>query len=150
MNNITIQKILEANPQTARVFKGCSPCDLLPDPLTLEYPAAFIVNLDSHELDGSHWVGVYAYGKKRDVYYFDSLALPLNDTIKNTFLFKFPKFIANTIAFQNPLSNACAHYCICFVYFLSIGYTFEQFLDMLSNCNNTDLFVRYIVNKIIG
>lgn len=148
MDNITIQKILASNPLTNRVFKGCFPCDLLPNPLTLQYPAAFIVNLDSHELDGSHWVSVYAYAMEKEVIYFDSLALPVNDIIEKTFLCKFPKTITNTIAFQSPFAKTCAHYCICFIHFLSTGFSFEQFINMLCKCNNTDAFVRYFVNKI--
>lgn len=147
MDSTVIEKILNSNTRTSKIFRGCFPSDLLPQPSTLNYPAALIVNMDSHRFDGSHWMAIYAYGLNKEVYYFDSLALPIIPPIQ-IFLNFFPKIIKNSQVFQNPLTNTCAHYCICFVHFLSIGYTFAEFTHLLSRSYNSDYFVRYIVNKL--
>lgn len=147
MDGITIQKILNSNQKTSQIFRGCFPCDLLPNPKTLQYPAALIINLDSHKYEGSHWVATYARGIDKEVIYFDSLSLPIIENIQN-FLRFFPKIIKNSRPFQNPLFNTCAHYCIVFVYYISIGHNFDEFLNFLSRCQHTDFFVREIVNNI--
>ena len=113
------------------MFLGCFPCDLLPSPDSLQYPKALIVNFDSHEKEGSHWVAIYAQGRQRDVIYFDSLALPIPPLIIN-FLNKFPRIKRNLIPFQSPLANTCAHYTIYFIYYLSQGHSFDNFLHQLN------------------
>lgn len=148
MDSITIEKILNLGSRTSKIFKGCFPCDLLPQPEKLDYPAALIINLETHQFEGSHWVAVFAHGLEKEVYYFDSLALPIKKTIAD-FLGAFPNLIKNSHAYQNLFSHTCAHYCICFIYFLSIGYEFNNFLNMLSKQNNSDEFVRHFVNKMI-
>lgn len=150
MDSITIRKILNSNLSTSKVFSGCFPCDLLPHPTTLQYPAALIINLDNHQDDGSHWVAVFAIGLEKEIYYFDSLSLPIMPIIQTDFLNKFTKIIKNTKPFQNPFANTCAHYCICFVLFLSNGYTFNEFILMLSKNENTDFFVTHIVNEYLN
>lgn len=148
MDSLTIKKILNSNPRTSRIFKGCFPCDLLPHPTTLQFPVALIVNLDDHQLDGSHWVAIFARGLEKEIYYFDSLALPIMPIIQTNFLNYFPKIIKNLKSFQHPFANTCAYYCICFVLFLSNGYTFDEFIHLLSNHTNPDFFVTFIVHGI--
>lgn len=149
MDTIQINKILSTNPQTRSVFRGCYPCDRLPDPFDLLYPSALIVNLDPHQMKGSHWIAMFAQGLAREIIYFDSLNLPTSEVILNNFLKKFPKMRRNTKAYQSPFSSSCAHFCILFVYFISQGYTFDQFLSLLEKNYNMDNFVRIIVNKFI-
>lgn len=150
MDTTQIVKILTANPQTKRVFQGCFPCDRLPDPLNLRFPAAFVVNLDTHRMEGSHWISIYAEGLQREVIYFDSLALPTSKIIEENFLKKFPRIIRNTKPFQSPFANTCAHYCIFLIYKLSQGHLFNQILSLLEKISNTDMFVKLFVNKLIG
>lgn len=114
MDSITIEKILNLGSRTSKIFKGCFPCDLLPQPEKLDYPAALIINLETHQFEGSHWVAVFAHGLEKEVYYFDSLALPIKKTIAD-FLGAFPNLIKNSHAYQNLFSHTCAHYCICFI-----------------------------------
>jgi hypothetical protein len=150
MEGDQVAKILEANPVTKKNFRGCSPSDGLPSPSSLSYPAAFVVNLDPHNKKGSHWISIFAYGLNREVLYFDSLALPINENIEEQFLKAFPKTRWNSQSYQSPLSNTCAHYCICFIYYISQGSTYDQFLKLLDSKYDTDLFVREIVNKMIA
>lgn len=115
----------------------------------MKYPAAVVANLDTHQMKGSHWVVINAEGLKREVIYFDSLALPLSEIMKTTFLKKFPKIVQNKIPYQSPISNTCAHFCIVFIYYVSQGYTFNEILSIFEKNLNNDTFVKKVVNKII-
>lgn len=149
MDNEQIDNILEGNPRTRRIYKGCFPCDGLPDPLSINYPAIFIVNMDPSGFDGSHWVALYANGLGRELIYFDSLHLPTNIMINNDFLIHFPKVIRNKETFQSFNKNSCPYYCILFTYFLSLGYSFSYFLQVLEDSIYPDLFVKNICNNMI-
>jgi hypothetical protein len=52
-----------------RAFKGVYAADTLP-PLTTTGPAYLIVNADSHDQPGSHWMGLAKSGKS--LYFYDS------------------------------------------------------------------------------
>lgn len=86
----------------------------------------------------------------QEAIYFDSLALPTNPIIFNTFLITFPGMKRNNIAYQSLFSNNCAHFAICFVYYMCKGFSFNQFINILDNSNNANLFVVQFVNKMIG
>jgi hypothetical protein len=131
------------------VYRGCFPSDGLPHPRSLKYPSAFVVNLDPHEMEGSHWITVYAYGLDRDIIYYDSLAFPISPIIEETFLSQFPKTQRNVIPYQNPNSKTCAHHCITLIYFLSQGQLFPKFLKLLNTKYNPDFYVKSIVKEII-
>jgi hypothetical protein len=146
MDSQQIERILYSNSLTKQLFRGCTPSDGLPN--SIQYPSAFIVNLDPHQFDGSHWIAIYV--KRQEVCYFDSLALPINEIINDTFLQKFPRIRRNVKAYQSLLNNTCAHHCISFIYFISKGFDFEQYLNLLDTKCNPDLFVRTIVKKLIN
>jgi hypothetical protein len=132
------------------VYKGCFAADQLPHPNTIIYPAAFVVNLDPHEFEGSHWIAIYAYGRKREVIYYDSLSNSISPIIKENFLSFFPAgVVRNFIPYQNPFSIKCAHHCIAFIYFLSQGKTFTQFISALLSTNEPDFYVNSIVKLMI-
>lgn len=116
---------------------------------SLHFPAAFVVNLDPHKKEGSHWVSIIAFGLNREVIYFDSLALPISQTINQQFLMAFPRTQWNSKAYQSPTATTCAHYCICFIYYISLGLNFDQFLKLLDSTHYTDLFVNQFANKMI-
>ena len=85
MDGEQIARVLQANPVTAPIFKGCFAADRIPSPHALRFPAAIIVNLDRHQYSGSHWVAAYGKGREREVYYFDSFAQPPTPIINDSF-----------------------------------------------------------------
>jgi len=149
MESDLITKILSTNPLTKQIFAGWFPSDQIPSPHKLKYPTALVVNLDPHQMEGSHWVGIFAEGQKRPIYYFDSLCMPTSPIIEENFLSKFPQIIKNQRPFQSPKASTCAHHCIVFIYYMSLGYTFPQYIELLSKKENPDSFVKFIVNKMI-
>ena len=147
MDSNQVTKILISSEITSQTFLGCFPCDQLPDPHSLHFPISLIVNLDPHQFPGTHWIAIFAYGLKEKVIYFDSLAIPFSGIVFNSFLYAFPGVLYNKRPYQSPLSNTCAHFCICFIYFLSNGLTFDQFLHRLDHSNQPDFFVKYFIRN---
>jgi len=143
-----ITQILRGNPKTSQIFQGCFPCNQLPNPNTCK-GRILIINLDPFGYEGSHWISLFV-NKRNEVFYFDSLSLPTSICIINSFLKNFSKIVKNLKPYQNPDSKTCAHHCISFVYFISQGLNFTQYLKMLDKKPNTDLFVIKIVNKLIN
>nr|CAD2184672.1 unnamed protein product [Meloidogyne enterolobii] len=147
MNTTQIEKILFQNNITRRFFVGCFAADKIPTDIT-KFPASMIVNLDRAINEGSHWIGLFALNKTT-IYILDSLLIPNLPSTINNFLSKFPKQIKNKILLQRPLSTECGQHCIVFLYFISLGYTFEKYLHILNSYSNPDEFVRIIVNKLL-
>ena len=149
MDTNQINQILNSYTQTERVYKGCFAADQLPHPKTLKYPSAFVVNLDPHNFKGTHWVAIYAYGRDRDVIYYDSLSYPTSPIIRQNFLSLFPNTQRNVIPYQNPFSQTCGHHCIAFIYLLSHGTLFPQFLSILNSKEDPDFYVNSIVKLMV-
>ena len=149
MDASLIEPILRQNPQTRKMFKGCFPADKLPSPHQLLFPASLVANLDPEGMAGSHWVAMFAPGIGREIYYFDSLALPISPFIMDGFLSHFPCIVRNSHAYQSAKAQTCPHFCIFFIYSLSIGQDFSAFLNVLHSQIDRDLFIKEIVNKLI-
>lgn len=105
-----------------------------------------VVNLDASEYVGSHWVAIFA-PNKQNVYYFDSLGAEPRGAIKE-YLRKYKFVTKNKRIIQSITSDSCGYYAICFIYFTSIGETFESIMKLFSNHSDTDIFVRHIVRLL--
>lgn len=152
MDNTQIHRLMKVDPLTSKNFQGCFPIDCLPpDPSTLPSPFALIINLSPAMDSGSHWVALYSPAPEKKAIYFDSLALKPKEEVEE-FLRKFPQgYVRNKHPFQCHSSDVCAHYCLTFIYFLSHGFSFDQFLGKLNkNCTQSDLFVHdFVEDKLM-
>jgi len=108
-----------------------------------------VANFDPHDFQGSHWIAIFAERRGGEVCYFDSLNLPTNPIILKTFLVKFPNIVRNNCQYQSYNSKTCGHFCIMFIYYMSIGFTFPQFLKLLDTLSDPDLFVKHFISKLI-
>ena len=131
MDNFEIERICLANKEIRRHFLGCFPADRIPLKKEIRhYPASFISNTEKANKQGEHWTAVYVRGPEREVYYFDSFALGLEEKegrLKQ-FLGTFPKLKKSPHPFQSPFSDVCAQYCLTFLFHLSSGNTFDSFI----------------------
>ena len=70
-DTIQIERILEKDSYTKKIFKGVYPKDLLP---TVEYPGSYVLNTNPSSSPGEHWVGVH-FTDVGSAEYFDSYGL---------------------------------------------------------------------------
>ena len=122
-------------------FLGVFAQDNLPE--IKRYPSCLIANIDDSYSPGRHWIAV-VYLSPKNTEFFDSIALP-----PMTYGFNLPN--ARTIPYrlQGLTSNVCGHYCLCFLYYRSQGYSLSKFYQLFSSSDHNwnDLQVRSFVSR---
>ena len=112
------------------------------------YKLGIIFNLDNHDQGGSHWVGLYINLIKGQVYYFDSVAQPPEQRVKDltkkvAYFFKSKnmqyKLKYNKIQHQRK-NTECGVYSIYFLLRMCIDYDFDE------HCRN--IISDDLINKI--
>ena len=163
MNSKQIERLLWANKWTRTNFMGCYAADQIPTEI-LKFPSSLIINLDTKDKPGSHWVAVYIKNKSH-AYYFDSFG-PLNclnpSNIKpdqncitgpNSNIYNFLKIFEhlslNKSIYQSIFSHNCGYFCIFFIYSMSIGKSFSNTVSTLDRQDNPNYFVFKFVQDII-
>ena len=79
------------------------------------YPCSLIINTDTKNLPGKHWVSIYISGYKEGEY-FDSFGHEPSQDIAiwlNKFTNKWKK--VNVSVLQNPLSVTCGHFVLFYI-----------------------------------
>lgn len=132
-----------------KLFVGTFPCDQIPN--ITRRPATIIVNTDTSEKPGEHWIAIHLKrnGKGR---YFDSYGLkPFNQHILK-FLYEACRngFKYNPVTLQTPdvSSFTCGHYCILFCMCTSSKVSFQKFLKLFSkNTLLNDIATQLVVES---
>ncbi len=122
MNTLEINKYLKDFSQ----FKGTYPKDLLPKIYGL--PIGIVINTDSSDEPGEHWVAVYI-DRNGIGEYFDSFGLPpLHKEITDFMHENCPQgWLYNTITFQSMYSQTCGNYCVLYLSSKFKGMNFNEF-----------------------
>lgn len=108
-------------------FIGCFARDKIPS--IVEYPAFIIVNTDKSSAPGTHWVAMRFTSKECE--YFDSFGLPpLHQEMINAIGSR--KMLWNGRCLQHPSSRTCGEFCIAFVKFRSLNFSFIKFIRHFS------------------
>ena len=101
-------------------FLGIIPQDYLENIQIMSFPVSLIVNLDTSDKPGSHWISFFITDKTLEI--FDSLGFTASSWDKKPlFVLNFIKKLSFTHEIyvapplQNPLSNLCGFYCIYFL-----------------------------------
>ena len=102
-----------ALPATKKAFLGVFPIDNLPHRIP-QYPAIMIVNTQSHNLPGEHWLSVYISGNRHGEV-FDSLGLSLSKRLTHWLNQFTKKWRTSTKVYQNPFSDKCGGYALYYV-----------------------------------
>lgn len=94
-------------------FKGVYPLDKFPSHICI--PSALIVNTDTHNLRGQHWIAI-SYENGGIVFAFDPLGIYYPRYLMEK-LHRLPHqhVIYNTIMYQHPLETTCGLYCLAFL-----------------------------------
>ncbi len=122
-------------------FLGVFARDNMPEINT--FPCCLIANIDDSNSPGRHWIAII-YLSTKNSEFFDSIALP-------PFTYGFSLQNSRTIPYrlQGLTSNVCGHYCLCFLYYRSQGYSLSKFYQLFSSSDHTwnDLQVRNFVSR---
>ena len=150
MNNKEITRLLKADPQARRVFKGVFPRDILPT--TNISHGAYVINTDRSSGPGEHWVCVWFDGVG-GVEYFDSFGLPPTLVAIQNFIKEnsFQQCKYNQRLFQNLVSSACGLYVIYYVLMKSRGSSLYRLQQPFHpyNTRGNDNTVRKLVRNLI-
>ena len=144
MNSLEILQIIANLPCRSM---GVSPSDEIPKRWTR--PSAMVFNTDGSKKPGSHWVAIYVDDQFRG-WYFDSYGIKpyipehINRIRKNCKSLRW-----NVQQLQSYESAVCGHFCVMFLYFLSFGLGFDQFLHCFtSNLQENDDIARNFVSSL--
>lgn len=103
-----------ADKPTREAFAGVYSMDKLPFAVC-HYPFFMIVNTQSHNLPGAHWLTIYI-DQDRRAEIFDSLALPPSQVLMR-WLHQFTRSTTrNSLSYQHPLSDTCGAFALYFVF----------------------------------
>lgn len=106
MDSSQLREVLSRD--LGRSFGGVYPRDLLPDQLR-PHEKAIVINTDSHDQPGTHWVCLYCNGAH--VEYFDSYRLPLLHQEIRQFISRHVRhWTYNQNCFQDYSTDVCGHY----------------------------------------
>jgi len=112
------------------------------------FPDSFILNLDPHDLPGSHWIAVFINHEKIGEF-FDSYGNKPKDELLSNYLTKnCQDWEHNEKSLQSPYSSVCGQYCL---YFLCHKVRGETMKDILRNFGDdseeNDILVSNWVNE---
>ena len=107
------EELIRAAKQLKLVnFIGVFPLNRLPPSLSsLPKPLCFIVNTDTNNLPGKHWLAV-SYSKGGIVRAFDPLGVFYPDLLSNYLAKRGRHVIFNRITYQDPSERTCGQHCL--------------------------------------
>lgn len=116
LSNIQLRNKMRScsNHYSKRHFLGVFSRDSLPKKVD-NYPCTLIINTDTKNLPGKHWIAIYISSFKEGEF-FDSFGCePPQDVAlwMNKFTNKWKKL--NSVRLQNPLSTTCGKFVLLFV-----------------------------------
>lgn len=121
MDTRQVNRLAHHDRKISKIFEGVFPCDYLPQNKVLT-KSLFIVNKDTHDHPGSHWVSIFIDPHEDQCTYFDSYGLmPYNAHIEKFLRRNCTGYEYNKTVLQLPCSNVCAAYCLFFCYHTARG-----------------------------
>ncbi|HWY33610.1 MAG TPA: hypothetical protein VNX68_03120 [Nitrosopumilaceae archaeon] len=145
MNSLQIEHALLSDPSVRDQFVGVFPADAIPEK---QYPGAYIVNTDSSNEPGQHWVAFYCT-EKNQLEAFDSFGQDpgvysehIKEWMGNDYL------ILSKNILQSEDSTLCGNYCMYFILLRCHGFSYEDVISIFcSDRNLSDKYVCKFINK---
>ena len=126
--------------------------DLLPSNLPLRRKAGLIVNTDTHDLPGEHWIAIYLDGNGRGEY-FDSYGLP---PLHKEFIDFMRKncplgWCWNSVTLQCLTCITCGQYCLIYIKLTLNNYSLCDYISLFTfNRNKNDLIIKNLVKLLFS
>ena len=150
MDNSTIERLLRNHPITRKRFGGVFARDTLPTTTETKKKNSdcfYVVNLDSRNEPGSHWVVLHTCGGRHQSEYFDSYGWPPQK--KEFIKFMKDKYIHSVKELQHPFSTVCGQWCMFFILLRCRGKSMREIINLFT-CKNkiaNDLMVNAAVEQ---
>ena len=133
MDEKLIRRIINNEKRLKKIFSGTFACDeFLPQH---ERFFAIINTASRSQVEPGHWTCIYKINASNAIY-FDSLAFPMiwHDKIySNVKRINVAKLVTSHKRVQGYASNVCGHMVIMFMYYITLGYSFNEFLSFFKN-----------------
>ena len=102
------------NQYSKHLFIGVFLRDALPKAI-VSYPCSLMINTDTKNLPGKHWVSIYISSYKEGEYFDSFDRKPSQDVALwlNKFTIKWKKI--NSVILQDPLSVTCGHFVLFYI-----------------------------------
>lgn len=134
-------------------FDGVFPINQLP--ITHKKKYSLILNTDSDNLPGKHWIAVMVRPDK-EAFVFDPLGYPPPLKLQQWFVQRNIRWTSNTRQVQSSVSTLCGLFCIYFLWFATSDTLYdEHFVNIMnilfptkSNVTNYDIIVRDFANVL--
>lgn len=152
MNSSEIFDLLMSNKTVEKQFKGVLASDQL-NFIETQRPALYVVNTDTSDKAGLHWVCIYLPTTHSfTIEFFDPLANSVdkyNHYISTFLIANGPNFIYSNKRIQNYFTSSCGLFCILFSVLRCEGRSFSNILSLFTdelekNEKNNRQFLRKI------
>ncbi len=147
MNNYQIKGLLDSHPETKNVIVGVYAADRLPSGRRQNRPCAYVVNTDTSDGPGEHWICLF-FSKIEPPEYFDSYGRIPSVAIE-AFLGETTVYLRNNCVIQSPLSTACGQHVIHYILNRCRGYSMKNIIGRYCGYNlwKNDMMVNSFVEK---
>lgn len=144
MDTRQLNALLRCDPSTREYFLGVFPSDQLPEPPPRRQTYAFILNIDRHDQEGSHWVAVFRHPRQLD--FFDSFGQ--SPETYGLSLWRYHRYIRYNRRQIQPIdAETCGLHCAYFLKARCRGLTFGKIVKELYDSDlrlNEALILMYL------
>ena len=127
MDTTDLETYIKADERISKFYGGVLAKDMLPR--IPKKPGFYIVNTDTSEKPGSHWIVVFVIDNEISEY-FDPLGKSPDGYFISYLTQQSGSYRYNVKRCQNYVSNICGQYCLFFCYFRARAYSMEDILKM--------------------
>ena len=110
-------------------FLGVFASNKLPRTVGPFHHTGLIINLDTANLPGSHWVAIFA--RNNEAYYFDPLAYQPPQQIAAWLSRNFERWKTNTRQVQPMNSSYCGYFCLHFLFLAKQSYFTHKPIELI-------------------
>ena len=146
MNTQEMFYLMKSDREIRKIFMGVYAIDLIPKSLPI--PSIIIVNLDSSEKKGSHWI-ILHFARKH-VEYFYSLGKQPVENIHNLLISKGLVYKYNKKRLQSPYTDSCGLFCFYYSYYSCRKIDYNMILsNFTSNLECNEQIVKNLYSEFI-
>lgn len=115
--------------------------------LKFKFPLVSIINIDTSDLPGSHWIALFANTDKNILEVFDSFGnnnIFYDRYLKTLTSLKGYRLVINSDQIQSERTVLCGYFCLYFLYYRSRGISFQHIMERFEkhNLKTNEILIR--------